>query len=154
MIVPFEPEHLLGIRNHPWQNGSTQTLPQARELARGHCAYTALCPRTGRALICAGIVPLWPQRAMCWASFDVEARPVMVTAHRRTLAEVRAAPFTRLEMYVIPEFMPGIRWARMLGFRLECLTEAGSPDGRDLLVFKRIKRGTAVERLKTCSPHP
>jgi hypothetical protein len=90
---------------------------------------------------------------MCWASFDVDARPVMVEAHRRVLREVEAAPFTRLEMYVIPDFTAGIRWARMLGFRLECLTEAGAPDGRDILTFKRIKRGPALERLKTCSPH-
>lgn len=152
MIVPFEPEHILGIRNHSWQRGATQTLRHGEELARGHCAYTALCGHTGRPLICAGIVPLWPHRAMCWASFDVDARPVMVEAHRRTLAEVQAAPFTRLEMYVIPDFIPGIRWARMLGFTLECVTEAGSPDGRDILVFKRIRRGTAVERLKSCSP--
>jgi hypothetical protein len=152
MIIPFDPEHILAIRNHPWQRGSSQTLAHGEALAQGHCAYTALCPRTGRPLVCAGIVPLWPHRAMCWASFDAEARPVMVEAHRRTLREVEAAPFTRLEMYVIPDFVAGIRWAHMLGFVLECWTEAGSPDGRDILTFKRIRRGNALERLKACSP--
>jgi hypothetical protein len=147
VIVPYEPHHLLAIRHQSWQAGANQTLEHAEVMARGHCAYTALCDTTERPLICAGIMELWPGRAMCWASFDFEARPVMMQAHRRTRLELDRAPFKRLEMYVLPGFMQAWRWAEMLGFKLECLMECGSPEGNDLYVFKRIKRGAAFQRL-------
>lgn len=147
MIVAFEPEHLLSIRHQPWQAGANQSMEHARAVATGYCAYTALCPETRRPLVCAGIVELWPNRAMCWASFDFEARPVILEAHRRTCQELDRAPFKRLEMYVTPGFVQAWRWAEMLGFKLECLMEAGSPTGNDIYVFKRIKRGAATRRL-------
>ena len=147
MIVDYEPEHLLQIRHQEWQRGALQTMEHARALTLGHCAYTALCNDTGRALICAGICELWTGTGMCWASFDINARPAMLESHRRTLEELDRAPFKRLEMYVLPGFSEALRWARMLRFELECLKECGSPDGRDILVFKRIKRGMATRRL-------
>jgi hypothetical protein len=146
-IVPYEPEHLLAIRHQPWQAGATQTIEHARSLAMSHCAYTALCDRTARPLLCAGIIEIWTGRAMCWASFDVDAAPVMLAAHRRTRLELDRAPFKRLEMYVVPGFLQAWRWAEMLGFTLECCMEFGSPDGRDLYVFKRIKRGRVAREL-------
>ncbi len=85
---------------------------------------------------------------MCWASFDIDAKPVMLEAHRRTRQELDRAPFKRLEMYVIPGFLQAWRWALMLGFEVESLKECGSPDGQDMFVFKRIKRGPATRRLK------
>lgn len=147
MIVDYKPEHLLEIRHQPWQRGATQTIEHARTLTLGHCAYTALCDQTGRALICAGIIELWTGTAMCWASMDFECRPVMIQAHRRTMQELDRAPFKRLEMYVLPGFIQAWRWAEMLGFKVEVLKECGSPDSRDIFVFKRIKRGPATRRL-------
>lgn len=84
---------------------------------------------------------------MCWASMDFECRPVMIQAHRRTMQELDRAPFKRLEMYVLPGFIQAWRWAEMLGFKVEVLKECGSPDSRDIFVFKRIKRGPATRRL-------
>lgn len=147
MIVEFQPEHLLEIRHQKWQRGAMQTIEHARALVTGHCAYTALCNCTGHPLICAGIVEIWHDRAACWASFDRDSRPVILEAHRRTRQELARAPFKRLEMYVIPGFMQAWRWAEMLGFTLECTMEAGSPDGRDMFVFKRIRHGKVAERL-------
>ena len=148
MIVDYEPEHLLEIRHQDWQRGANQTIEHARSLTLGHCAYTAICNDTKRPLVCAGIAELWTGTAMCWASFDVDARSVIVEAHRRTRQELDRAPFKRLEMYVLPGFWQAWRWAHMLGFQVECLKECGSPDGRDIYVFKRIKRGQATRRLK------
>lgn len=148
MLVAYEPWHLLEIRHQPWQQGANQTIEHAQGLAASHCAYTALCDRTGRPLACAGIIEIWHQRAMCWTALDHEARPVMLQAHRRMMAELDRAPFKRLEMYVVPGFIEAWRWAELLGFAVESTLEAGSPDGRDLFVFKRIKRGKATQRLK------
>lgn len=147
-IVAYEPRHLLELRHQEWQRGSTYTLADAEILMQGHCAFTALCDVSGRPLVCAGIVPLWPNRAMCWANLDIDARPVMLQAHRRTLTEIDRAPFKRLEMYVVPGFVSAWRWAEMLGFKLESVMEAGSPSGKDLFVFARIKRGKVAERLQ------
>ena len=147
MIVDYKPEHLLEIRHQEWQRGANQTMEHAQAMMHGHCAYTAIGKAAGRALICAGIMELWPGRAMCWASFDFEARPVMVQAFLRMRRELDRSPFKRLEMYVVPGFIQAWRWAEMLGFKLESTMEAGSPDGRDLFVFKRIRRGAAFRRL-------
>jgi hypothetical protein len=147
MIVPFEPWHLLEIRHQPWQKGATQTLEHAQAVASGYCAYTAIQQSTGRPLACSGICELWAGRAMCWASLDIDARPAFPAMHRRMKRELDLAPFKRLEMYVTPGFLQAWRWAEMLGFVLEGLMEAGSPDGRDLYVFKRIKRGAVAREL-------
>lgn len=148
MIVPYEPEHLLEIRHQRWQAGATQTIEHARSLALSHAAYTALHPQSCRPLICAGIIEMWTNRAMCWASFDYEAKPVMAEAFLRMRKEIGQAPFKRLEMYVTPGFIEAWKFADLLGFTLEGTMEAGSPDGRDLFVFKRIKRSAAVRRLQ------
>lgn len=147
MIVPYEPEHLLAIRHQRWQEGAQQTMEHAQALLHGYSAYTAINITTGRPLICAGICPIWTGRAFCWASFDYEARPVFAEAFLRMRKEIGQAPFKRLEMYVAPGFLEAWRFAEMLGFSVECTMEAGSPDGKDMFVFKRIKRGQVVRRL-------
>lgn len=147
MIVPFEPEHLLQIRHQEQQKHAINSLEHARAVAMGYCAWTALDDRSKKPLICAGIIELWPGRAMCWASLDFAAKPVMLGAHRHALQELDRSPFKRLEMYVLPDFFPALRWAQMLRFEYESCMEKASPDGRDLLVFKRIKRGAVARRL-------
>lgn len=122
-------------------------MEHATALLHGHSAYTAVDRETGQALICAGICPIWPGRGFCWASFDRDCRPVFTEAFLRMRKEIGQAPFKRLEMYVTPGFLEAWRFAEMLGFTVECEMEAGAPDGRNMFVFKRIKRGAAVRRL-------
>lgn len=147
MIVDYEPDHLLKLN---WQgeqlHSGAKTRGHAEVVATGWCAYTALGAR-GKPLICAGIIELWPGRAMAWAAFDWAARPVMLEAHRRALAELDRCPYKRVEMYARPGFAEAVKWAKLLRFDLESCMKHGAPDGSDLLVYARFKRSRAVREL-------
>jgi hypothetical protein len=148
VIIPFKPEHLLAIRYQEGQRGGAQSRENAEALIGGWRAYTAILPGSAQPLACAGIVELWPARAMAWSALDFEAGKVMLEITRRMRAELDVCPYTRVEMYVRPGFPEGWRWARMFGFELESCMKRGAPDGGDLLVMTRFKSTKAYRDLK------
>lgn len=137
MIIPYEPEHLLSLKFQPGQVATNQTTENARAMALGGIAMTAIAD--GRPLACAGILELWPGRGMAWAALDADAGRVMVEITRRMRLELARTPFRRVELYAHPTFPAAIRWAHMLGFEFETCMRCGDPGGGDLLVFRRIK---------------
>lgn len=116
-------------------------------LAMSPHAWTVVCPKTGRPLICAGVIPIWHNRGLCWANLDFAAGPVVLEATRRIRRDIETLPFKRFELYVAHGFREAWRWAHMLGFEWEAMLEAASPEGRDIHLFKRIKRGRIVKEL-------
>lgn len=149
MIIEFDPRHLEQLNEHPHHKMLSNPTVIGEALKRdAYCAYTCFS-NDNRPLICAGVVPIWENRGLCWAYLDVEARKGLFAATRRILKDIDKMPFQRLEMYVVPGFLEAWRWAHMLGFELESRMVCGLPDGRDLYVFARMKR--AVGRLKQCN---
>ena len=150
MIVPFKPEHLLNIDIQQQESSRFQTERHAETLAQGYCAFTCLNVDSVP-MACAGLMPMWPGRAMAWASLSFQVRPYLKAITRRVLIELDCAPFTRIEMYIRPGFHQAVRWATVhLGFKYESTMERGGTDGQDLWVFVRINdlSSPAVKRLK------
>lgn len=158
MIIPFKPQHLLAVEIQENESARFQTERHAEFLEQGYCAYTCLNDN-GEPMACAGILPMWPGRAMAWASLSFQAGPHLKAITRRTRIELECVPFNRIEMYIRPGFHQAVRWATVhLGFKYEATMERGGTDGRDLWVFVRINdlAGPAVKRLRNASDtlHP
>ena len=86
-----------------------------------------------------GIVPIWDNRALAWMWMgDISGRH-MIGIHRAVKQFLDETSFKRIEATVDVGFKPGMRWMKMLGFEMEGYLRAYRPDGRDMIMFSRIK---------------
>lgn len=92
-------------------------------------------------IACAGCVEIWDNRATAWALVSKDAGPHFFGVHRFVAGFLAAAKWRRVEAYVDAGFEPGMRWMRMLGFKLETPVpmRAFRPDGNDCFMFARVK---------------
>ena len=90
---------------------------------------------------CAGCVEIWDNRATAWALVSKNAGAHLFGLHRFVEGFMVSAKWRRIEAYVDAGFEPGMRWARMLGFKLETPEpmRAFRPDGHDCFMFARVK---------------
>jgi RimJ/RimL family protein N-acetyltransferase len=63
----------------------------------------------------------------------------MVIIDRVARRMLRNCPRRRIQATTDPEFGPGQRWLLMLGFVQEGRLRAYTPDGRDQLMYARIR---------------
>ena len=94
-----------------------------------------------RCLGAAGIVPVYPHRAIAWAlvSRDIGAALVPISRKVRRILELDPTP--RIEMTVAVDFKAGHTWAGLLGMTLETpepLRRHGAR-GEDEMLYARIK---------------
>lgn len=89
---------------------------------------------------CSGIVRVTEHRGIAWAYLARGTREKMIPVTRAVKRYLDIAPFVRIEMQVDCEFEAGHRWARMLGFEMECeRMRAFSPDLRDHALYAMVK---------------
>lgn len=157
-LIPFAADHLDQLEVQPGQAvdaalftpeiGAALVNDMARTLVAG-----------GRVLACAGILPMWPGRAVAWAllSSQIGARgfPRYHRWVRRALDDAHARGLWRIETTVDPEFDNAVRWAAALGFRYEGRMRGYAPDGRDHLLVARVDmrdRGRATGEKQVGNP--
>jgi len=139
-IIPLKAEHLAQIDLQDGQQylSSYLTPEMGMALERQDWSFTGVC--NGVVMGCAGVIPMWQGRGVCWAylSNQAEGRD-FVKVHRAVKRFVDGIYLQRLEMTVDCEFEPGHRWAEMLGFELECeRMRAYRPDGGDCSLYARV----------------
>lgn len=91
---------------------------------------------------CGGFVELSPFRAMCWTLLNPTNPKHFSLLHRviRRLLEGQAERYPRLEAYLDPDFPEARRWAKILGFRVECESKPYFfPDGRTGAEWVRLR---------------
>lgn len=139
-IVPFRAEHFDRLVVQEAQAYLSRWLPSkanAKALEQTE-AYTGLAG--GRVVACAGILPCWEGRAVTWAYLDENAGEHMLALHRAVKRFLDNCDIKRIEATVDCEFPEGHRWARMLGFELECKRmRAYRADGGDSALYVRIR---------------
>lgn len=112
------------------------------EHAEAACSHIALSAWLGnRCLGAAGIIPLWPHRAMAWAMVSRNIGAAMVPISRKVRQVVRDDPTPRIEMTVAADFKAGHTWARLLGMTLETpepLRKFGA-NGADEYMYARVR---------------
>lgn len=96
----------------------------------------------GRCLGAAGLLDVWPGRALAWTLLSKYAPPHMRAITRHVRFCVNAYPARRVEMVVLRSFVQGHRWATMLGFEYEGHMRAYFQDGTDASLYARIKHGS------------
>lgn len=131
MIVPFESDHVQMMDVQAAQRGEIDFSRLDRKEA-----WTAVVD--GRPICCAGLQEMWPGRAYAWALLAHDAGRYMVRLTRAIRSRLDCARFQRVEMAVAAHFAPGVRWARMLGFEMECKARKYMPDGGDAWIFVRV----------------
>lgn len=138
IIRPFQIEHALAMRVQPNQQLPQGEFLKALQSPAGE-AYTGFVDE--RPIGCAGVMGIWPGRALAWALLSDEAGPHMRSLTRAIRFFLDSVPFRRVEMAVDAEFPAAIRWAAMLGFQLETPEpmQGYTPDGRACYQFARVK---------------
>lgn len=136
--VPFEPAHAARINLQPRQRADAgYASPQHYRQLAAAPSFSVL--DGDEVLLCGGVIPMWPGRALCWALLAASIGHRMtgcVRTARRFLAE---QPQRRLEMDVALDHFNGHRHAQLLGFAVETpRLRAYYPDGSDGSLYVRI----------------
>jgi hypothetical protein len=138
-VVPFKAEHLAAIKLQSMQAHLSNwvTMEQGRGLEE-YPSYTAMID--GTPVGAAGVLHMWAGRSMAWA-FISKTNPHSFLRSHRTVKKFLDGCYTkRIEMTVDCDFPEAHRWAKMLGFTMECeRMKHYSPDGRDCALYARIR---------------
>lgn len=92
----------------------------------------------GAPILCAGLIPLWQDRATAWALVSMHAGRHFFSIHRAVRGFLKQAPYRRIEATVQAGFPEAWRWIQLLGFEHEGLMRAYAPDGSDHHLFARV----------------
>lgn len=98
--------------------------------------------KDGMPVCAAGVLPIWPGRGQAWAVFDyqkIEPRD-MIAITRAVRRFLDTCTYARVEMTVEEGFEPGLRWAKLLGFKCETPEpmKMYGPDGENHYLFARV----------------
>lgn len=138
-IVPFEPAHLRTLVLQDAQAWMAPMLQQdyGESLKRGGPAFTAV--DDGVVIGCAGVVRMWENRAHAWALLGRDSGRHFVAIYRGIRRFLDMHDARRIEATVDARFDAGHRLMAMLGFEREGLMRAYLPDGRDVVLYGRVR---------------
>lgn len=86
-----------------------------------------------------GIVRHHEQMGEAWTLLSPAAGRVMPQIHRLVRGVLDRCELRRVQAYADPNFWPAQRWLRLLGFVHEGRCRAVTPEGRDMLLFARVR---------------
>jgi hypothetical protein len=137
-VVPFKAEHLAAIKLQGMQAHLSEWVShdqaKALEISPG---YTAMVDE--EPIGSAGILNMWHGRAMAWAFISQTGPSNFLKGHRVVKRFLDGCFIQRIEMTVDCDHEEAHRWAKMLGFHMECeRMKHYSPDGRDCALYARI----------------
>lgn len=133
------PEHVHAVDVQPEQQGDKEFLltigPETVVRGMSFSAWTGeTCVAAG------GVFPQWPGHGFAWILIAPAAAPEMLCLTRFSRQLFDTQPYRRLTTYVRCDFAAGQRWAKLLGFELECeRMKAYDPLGRDCAQYVRLK---------------
>ncbi|MDY7802818.1 GNAT family acetyltransferase [Burkholderia stagnalis] len=136
----LRPDHVLSVELQPAQ------MTSAGLITSGYADLLCKSTQVGWALIedgnvlgCGGLVECWENRAQAWTLISAALLPRFRPAHRMVKSILADAPWRRIEMDVDIEHRAGIAWAHHLGFVQEGVRRKYTVDGRDVILFARVK---------------
>lgn len=143
-IIPFVPEHLDLIIGREPDRSILASLPDAKEVAKGHMqggpCWTGFWNE--KAMACVGIVMLWPGVFEGWAYTSDLVREHPCAFHRavrKKLEQVtREFKIHRLQLSIPHSHIVSRMWAYRLGFRNEGRMKKFGPDASDYVRYARV----------------
>ena len=141
MIRQTQTSDLLNIRPQDEQSRdqAQYTLEYGRKVL-AVCQAATVTDNNGGIVAVVGVVAVHPGRALVWTVLARNAGQYMLglTKAMKKLLE-GFGDYDRLEAAVRTDFVPGHRWARLIGFERECTMRRFGPDGQDHDLYVRIK---------------
>jgi hypothetical protein len=134
-VIKFKKEHLDAMILQEKQKGLEflETTALFESLATED-SYTVIEDK--EVLCCAGVVAMNIGRGIAWAYLAEDLGSKMISVTRAVKRYLSIAQFHRIEMHVDCDFKEAHRWAKMLGFKLECdRMVAFTPDKRDCALY-------------------
>jgi hypothetical protein len=138
-VIPFEPYHIDLLMAQGVQSAQVSHVPAnyARFQKPAGASVTAF--DGDRIIICGGIVPNGDHMGDAWALLSKDAGRYMLWLHRATRRFLQMQRIRRIEATVPMGFVPGCRWAKLLGFRFEGKMKAYGPEGDTHLRYALIR---------------
>lgn len=139
-IERFRKEHIDAMAIQERQKGLEylETTEHFQWL-EGNDSFSAI-DDDGTVLACAGVVQMTEGRGVAWAYMSQNIGHKMTHVTRAVRRYLKLSPLWRIEMHVDCDFDSGHRWARMLGFKMECeRMRAFTPDKRDCALYAMVK---------------
>lgn len=140
-VTKYKAEHLIYILKTGLLEECIRPL-LSEELAKGmeKVEGTVTVLEDEKPILIGGYRLYYPGRAEGWLIIGKPkptSYPKMVRVIKRYMD---INPVRRLEMTVSHEFSHGERWAKLLGFTLECpLLKAFTPDGKNASLYVRVR---------------
>jgi len=95
----------------------------------------------GKIIAMGGVVEIWNNRGEAWMLISKHAKfSLMLSVHKEVANYLKRSNYRRIESTVDVGFKQGHRWMKMLGFELEGYLKAYRPDGKDMILFARVRR--------------
>ncbi|MCR4464830.1 GNAT family acetyltransferase [Burkholderia sp. SCN-KJ] len=136
------PEHILSVELSPQHAATVGTM--TRESAERLCAATRVgwaVVEDGVTLGCGGLAEVWENRAQAWTLMS----PAVMSPRRFRIIHgmmqgvLDDAPWRRIEMDVDAANTAAAAWVGRLGFVREGVRRKYTVDGRDVILFARVK---------------
>jgi hypothetical protein len=139
IVRPFEKKHLDVMVHQEAQKGlEFLETDELFAMLEGEDAYTIF--DGDEVLCCAGVVKLNVGRGVAWAYLAADLKHRMVSVTRIVKRYLAIANCHRIEMHVDCDFEEAHRWAKMLGFVMECeRMKAFTPDKRDCALYAMVR---------------
>ncbi len=139
VIIPFKREHLHHLVIQEQQRGLEAFMTNdVMVMLENERSFSAV---DGEEVVaCAGVVQVNHGRGLAWAYLadNIGSRLIRVTKAAKQYMQM--IDLHRIEMHVDCDFPQAHRWAKMLGFELECeRMRAFTPDKRDCALYAMVK---------------
>ena len=138
-IVPLEAWHFDTI---DLQEAQQMLRPMLRnetyrnDLLQRSVAFTAI---DDAVIAIAGVALAWPGREVAWSLLSDCGPRSFLKIHGAVKAFLNDRQTRRIEMTVDADHAKAGRWARLLGFQVEGYMQAYTPDGRDAVLYARVR---------------
>lgn len=118
-LIRFEAWHARALKDHGGQEALLASTSDAElvGLESAGDAFTILDDE--RIIACGGIIRCNRFRGVAWGLLQKDCPRTFFAVHRHVIQVLDAQPYAIVATYVKPTFMQGMRWAPMLGFKLE-----------------------------------
>lgn len=134
-IEPMELADLLRLDVQPMQAAEHAVVVNRIESDGMPILNAQTIKKNGKPIICCGLIPFIPSHMIAWTfiagsiGFDMVRATLIIRS--RLLVTMALDDIHRISCTVQTGWEDGARWARLLGFTLECTMRCYGPYGRD-----------------------
>ena len=135
------PEHIRLIKVQPMQReGFEYMIGNGFEnRVLGTLAFSGWLGTT--CVAAGGVFPQWGRHGIAWMLASEAIGPELLRLTRFGRALYQASPYDRITCDVLCDFTDGHRWAKLLGFELECERMVKyDPMGRDCALYRWLRK--------------